>query len=115
MQSTHDGTDRDLEDVGDLLVRETLDIGQQDDPEKAEKLDALVRLIGGETPYHANKIDCCGAPMLLADDQAAFSLAGTKLRQLMDWKFDALVNICPSCQKMFDNQKIASGTIGASN
>ena len=90
-----------------------LDIGQQDDPEKAEKLDALVRLIGGETPYHANKIDCCGAPMLLADDQAAFSLAGTKLRQLMDWKFDALVNICPSCQKMFDNQKIASGTIGA--
>ena len=89
-----------------------LEVGQQDDPENPQKLDRLLRLIGAETPYHSNKTDCCGAPMLLADDQAAFSLTGSKLQKLMQWKFDALVNICPSCQKMFDNQKIASSTVG---
>ncbi len=88
-------------------------IGQQDDVEKPMKLDFLIEAIGAQVPYHANKTDCCGAPMLLADDNAAFSLAGSKLQSLQGLEFDLLVNICPSCQKMFDNQKIAGQTVGA--
>ena len=30
----------------------------------------------------------------------------------MQQGFDAMVTICPSCQKMFDNQRICGDTIG---
>ena len=36
VQAAHDGADRHFEDFGDLLVRETLDVGQQDG--QAERL-----------------------------------------------------------------------------
>jgi heterodisulfide reductase subunit B len=88
------------------------DINPQDDVENPQKLDELIRLIGAEAPPHPEKLDCCGAPLLLKDVDSAYSLVGTKLGALMKQNFDGVATVCPSCQKMFENQKIASDTIG---
>lgn len=84
----------------------------QDDVENPQKLDELIRILGAEAPPHPEKLDCCGAPLLLKDVNSAYTLVGTKLSALMKYKFDAVVTVCPSCQKMFENQKIAGDTIG---
>src|SRR5262245_64751657 len=50
MEPTHDGSDRDIEDFGDLLVRETLDVGEQHgQPELlGQRLDGAFDLVVGE-------------------------------------------------------------------
>lgn len=88
------------------------EVNPQDDVENPQKLDELLRLIGAEAPPHPEKIDCCGAPLLLKDVDSAYTMVGSKLSALIDRKFDAVATICPSCQKMFENQKIAGDTIG---
>ena len=88
------------------------EVEPQDDVENPQKLDELIRILGAESPPHPEKLDCCGAPLLLKDVNSAYTMVGTKLKALMDHKFDAVVTVCPSCQKMFENQKIASDTIG---
>src|SRR5687767_5887815 len=54
MQSTHHGTDRDVEDLGDLLVGEALDVGQQDrHPEGLRQgLEGVLHLVVGEELEH---------------------------------------------------------------
>jgi heterodisulfide reductase subunit B len=87
-------------------------INPQDDVENPQKLDELLRIIGAEAPPHPEKLDCCGAPLLLKDVNSAYTLVGTKLSALMGHGFEAVATVCPSCHKMFENQKIASDTIG---
>ncbi|UCH88553.1 MAG: CoB--CoM heterodisulfide reductase iron-sulfur subunit B family protein [Thermoplasmata archaeon] len=88
------------------------EINPQDDVENPQKLDDLIRLLGAEAPHHPEKLDCCGAPLLLKDVNSAYTMVGTKISALMKHEIDAVVTVCPSCQKMFENQKIASDTIG---
>jgi len=88
-------------------------IGPQDDPEDPQKLDDLIRVLGAEAPYYPQKLDCCGAPLLLKNDNAAFTMSGQKVKAIQDYGFNAIVTICPSCQKMLDTQDICGRTIGA--
>jgi len=87
-------------------------INPQDDVENPQKLDELIRLLGAEAAPYPEKLDCCGAPLLLKDVDSAYSLVGTKLSAIIKQGFNAVTTVCPSCQKMFENQKIASDTIG---
>src|SRR5947209_17864444 len=50
VQTAHDRTDRDVEDVGDLLVREPLDVGEQHGEAEVlrERLDRFLHLGLGE-------------------------------------------------------------------
>ena len=65
MQPTHDRTDRNVHDLGDLLVRETLDISEQNrDPELlGQVLERLLhRLVG-------NRVEDLGLGPLLGLDR----------------------------------------------
>jgi len=88
-------------------------VGAQDDPENPQKLDDLIRWLGAEAPRHPQKLDCCGAPFLLKNDNAAFTMSGQKVKALQEGGIQAVVTICPSCQKMLDTQDICGRTIGA--
>src|SRR5439155_6194305 len=54
MQTAHHGADRDIEDIGDLLVGEALDVGQQHSHAEllGEGLDGLLHLGVGEVGQH---------------------------------------------------------------
>ena len=89
------------------------EIGRVDNPEAPMKFDELVRLLGAETIDYSEKLDCCGAALLQTHQDAALSLAGTKMKALQDYGVDGLVVSCPECHLMYDyKQEAAAATVG---
>jgi heterodisulfide reductase subunit B len=85
-----------------------------DDPENPKKMERLIEWLGADVIAYPERLDCCGAMLLLAHPDAAFTFSGLKLKAVQDWGADALVVSCPSCQMMFDmRQKSAAATTGA--
>ncbi len=90
------------------------DLGRVDDAENPQKLDRLIRALGGESVDYAEKLDCCGAGLYNAHPDSAVSLSGSKLKILQGLNIDGVVVSCPECALMFDSrQKDASATVGA--
>jgi heterodisulfide reductase subunit B len=85
-----------------------------DDPENPRKLDELIEWLGTKSISYPEKLDCCGAMLLLSHADAAFTFSGLKMKAVQEWGANALVVSCPSCQNMFDmRQKSAAATTGA--
>lgn len=84
-----------------------------DDSENPRKMEELVEWLDAKNVPYPEKLDCCGAMLLLSHPDAAFTFTGLKLKAAQDWGADALVVSCPSCQMMFDmRQKSAAATTG---
>jgi len=89
-------------------------VGTVDDPENPQKLDRLIEWLGAKSIQYAEKLDCCGAMLMLSHPDAALTFAGLKLKAVQDLGADAFIDSCPSCQNMFDvRQKSAAATTGA--
>lgn len=89
-------------------------LGRVDDPENPKKLDELIEWLGAKTVDYPEKLDCCGALLLLSHPDAALTFAGLKLKAVQTLGVDGLINACPSCHMMFDmRQKSAGATVGA--
>lgn len=89
-------------------------VGTVDDPENPQKLDRLIEWLGAKSVQYPEKLDCCGAMLMLSHPDAAFTFTGLKLKAIQDLGVDAVVDSCPSCQNMFDvRQKSAGATTGA--
>jgi heterodisulfide reductase subunit B len=85
-----------------------------DDPENPKKLDELIEWLGAKSVPYPEKLDCCGAMLLLSHPDAAFTFSGLKMKAAQERGSDGLVVACPSCQNMFDmRQKSAAATTGA--
>jgi len=99
--------------VGCQILRYT-DLGRVDDAEDPKKLDYLIGAVGAESVDYAEKLDCCGAHLLLSHVDSALSLTGAKLKALQALGVDGLVVSCPDCGLMYDSrQKDAATTVGA--
>ncbi len=99
--------------VGCQIIRYS-DLGRVDDAENPRKLDELINVLGAETIDYPEKLDCCGAALTYSHQDAALSLAGSKIKALQGLNVDALVVCCPACQMMFDSKQKDSGTaVGA--
>lgn len=89
------------------------EIGRVDSAEAPKKLDELVQILGAETLDYSEKLDCCGSALLNTYQDAAWSLAGTKIRTLQGYGVDGLVVSCPECHLMYDTkQEAAAATVG---
>lgn len=89
------------------------EIGRVDHAERPRKLDALVEALGAETLNYSEKLDCCGAALLYSHEDAALSLAGSKLKAVQAYGVDGFVDTCPYCHIMYDaKQKEAATTVG---
>jgi len=89
-------------------------VGTVDDSENPQKLDRLIELLGARSIPYPEKLDCCGAMLMLSHPDAAFTFTGLKLKAVQELGVDAFVDSCPSCQNMFDvRQKSAAATTGA--
>ena len=89
-------------------------VGTVDDPEDPQKLDRLIEWLGAKSISYPEKLDCCGAMLMLSHPDAAFTFTGLKLEAAQDSGADVLIDTCPSCQNMFDvRQKSAGATTGA--
>jgi heterodisulfide reductase subunit B len=87
------------------------DLGRVDDAENPRKLDELINVLDTETVDYSEKLDCCGAALTYSHQDAALSLAGSKIKALQELNVDALVVCCPACQMMFDSKQKDAGTV----
>lgn len=84
-----------------------------DNPEKPVKLDRIIEALGGTTIDYPEKLECCGAGLLLSHPETALAMSGKKLKILSQMQIDALINSCPSCHLMFDGrQEAIASTLG---
>jgi heterodisulfide reductase subunit B len=77
------------------------------DTEDPQIMDDFIKALGADSPYYPEKLDCCGSTLTAADYEASFKLTGAKVAALQKRGFDALVTVCPFCQKMFDGKQEA--------
>ncbi len=82
-----------------------------DDPEDPVMLDEVTRATGAETRYYPEKLDCCGASLVMSNHEAAFRLTGAKLQAIKRAGFGGLVTNCPFCFKMYDSRQDAAGRL----
>jgi heterodisulfide reductase subunit B len=92
------------------LIRPS-EIGRPVDSENPQKMENILKALGATPVDYPQKLDCCGAPILAHLPESALTKTGQKLQAIQDQGFDALVTVCPWCQKMFDTRQQKAGEI----
>jgi heterodisulfide reductase subunit B len=90
------------------LIRPS-EIGRPVDAENPQKMESILHSLGAEPLYYPEKLDCCGAPILANLQESALTKTGQKLQRIQEQKFDAMIDVCPWCHKMFDSRQKKAG------
>ena len=90
------------------LIRPS-EIGRPVDSENPQKMEAILATLGAQPVAYPEKLDCCGAPLLANLDESALTKTGQKLQRIQEQAFDAMVDVCPWCHKMFDSRQTKAG------
>ncbi|RLF29457.1 MAG: heterodisulfide reductase subunit B [Thermoplasmata archaeon] len=98
---------------GCRLIRPS-EIGRPVDSENPQKIENILQAIGAQTNDYPEKLDCCGAPLLINHPETALTKAGQKLKAIQEQDFNALVTVCPWCHKMLDARQNKAGETIAS-
>ncbi len=77
-------------------------LGRPDDSEDPHILEDLTMAVGAETDFYSERLDCCGASLVVNDAETSFKLSGAKLKAVQAQGFDGMVTVCPFCHKMYD-------------
>ncbi|MFO8051209.1 MAG: CoB--CoM heterodisulfide reductase iron-sulfur subunit B family protein [Thermoplasmatota archaeon] len=90
------------------------ELGRPVDSEDPRKMEKLLEVLGSKSDDYAEKLDCCGGPLLPVHPETSLTKTGQKLKAVQEQGFDGMVLACPWCHKMFDSrQKKAGETVGA--
>lgn len=86
-------------------------IERPDDAEEPHILDDLTGALGADAIDYPEKLDCCGASLVVSDPETPFKLSGMKLKAIQSRGFDGMVTVCPFCHKMYDAKQGAIKTV----
>ncbi len=90
------------------------DLGRPVDSENPQKMESILKIIGARADDYAEKLDCCGGPLLPVHPETSLTKTGQKLNAIQDQGFSGMSLACPWCHKMYDSkQKKAGETVGA--
>lgn len=73
-----------------------------DDPVNPRLFDELVSWTGAESVDWANRLECCGAPLMGMNDDLSTSLTGRKIRSAKQAGAGYICTACPYCHLQFD-------------
>ena len=77
-------------------------IGRPDDSENPHLIEDLTIGLGAKTDLYPERLDCCGANLVVNDPETSFKMTGEKLKAVQAQEFDGMVTVCPFCHKMYD-------------
>jgi heterodisulfide reductase subunit B len=72
-----------------------------DDPFAPTLFDELVEATGAKSIFWENKLQCCGAPLMGANDELSVTFAQKKLTAALQAGADYLCSACPYCHLQF--------------
>ena len=85
------------------LIRPS-EVGRPDDSENPQKMENILKAIGANPIDYPEKLDCCGSMININLPESALTKTGQKLSAIQDQGFDAFIDVCPWCHRMFDSK-----------
>jgi len=85
------------------------EIGRPVDSENPEKMENILQAIGAKPVDYPEKLDCCGALLTVNLPESALTKTGQKLQKVQEQGFDALIDVCPWCHRMYDSKQTKAG------
>jgi heterodisulfide reductase subunit B len=85
------------------------EIGRPVDSENPQKMETILKILGVKPEDYPEKLDCCGAPILANLPDSALTKTGQKLQSVHEQGFDAFIDVCPWCHRMFDSKQSKAG------
>jgi heterodisulfide reductase subunit B len=86
---------------GCLVVRPT-GIQRFDDVEHPVSVDRIVEALGGEAVYYPDKTRCCGASLVITDEDVMLEMTKSPLLTAKKAQADCIVTPCPMCHFNLD-------------
>jgi len=86
---------------GCLIVRPT-EIARFDDQENPQSLDNLLKALGAEVLPYPLKVKCCGASLIVSDEELALQLTRNILETARDVGANCVAVTCPLCHTNLD-------------
>lgn len=86
---------------GCLVVRPT-EIHRFDDPEHPTSMDKVIEALGAETVYYPDKTRCCGASLVMTDEEVMLEMTKGPLLTAKDAQADCIVTPCCMCHFNLD-------------
>ena len=90
------------------LIRPS-EINRPVDSENPQKMESILVALGTKPTDYPEKLDCCGAPIDANLPESALTKTGQKLQAIEEHGFDAMIDVCPWCHKMFDSRQSKAG------
>jgi succinate dehydrogenase / fumarate reductase cytochrome b subunit len=84
-------------------------VPRPDDSENPQKIEGILKAIGAKTADYDEKLNCCGAQIMVNLPESALTKTGQKLKAVQDRGFDGLAIVCPWGQRMLDAQQDKAG------
>ena len=85
------------------------EIGRPVDSENPQKMEHILKTLGANPVDYPQKLDCCGALLTINLPESALTKTGQKLDAVQTQGYDAFIDTCPWCHKMFDARQIKAG------
>ena len=73
-----------------------------DDGENPQTMDKLVEILGAEPIQFEMKARCCGASLVMSEEDLAVGLINKILKDVQDSGADCIITACPLCQLNLD-------------
>jgi heterodisulfide reductase subunit B len=86
---------------GCLVVRPT-GIQRFDDPEHPMSMDRIVEALGAEAVYYQDKTRCCGASLVITDEEVMMEMTKSPLLTAKNAHADCIATPCPMCHFNLD-------------
>jgi len=86
---------------GCLIVRPT-GIQKFDDPEHPTSMDKVVEALGAEVVNYPDKTRCCGASLVITDEEVMMEMTKGPLLTAKNAQADCIVTPCPMCHFNLD-------------
>jgi len=86
---------------GCLIVRPT-GIQRFDDPEYPTSMDKVIQALGAEAVYYPDKTRCCGASLVITDEEVMMEMTKGPLLTAKNAQVDCIVTPCPMCHFNLD-------------
>jgi heterodisulfide reductase subunit B len=86
---------------GCLVVRPA-GIQRFDDPEHPMSMDRVIEALGAEAVFYQDKTRCCGASLVITDEDVMLEMARSPLVTAKNAQADCLVTPCPMCHFNLD-------------
>jgi heterodisulfide reductase subunit B len=86
---------------GCLIVRPN-SIHRFDDPEHPTSMDRVIEALGAETVNYPDKTRCCGASLVITDEEVMMEMTKAPLLTAKNAQADCIVTPCPMCHFNLD-------------